>query len=99
MWDGKFPNTATPRMRPSYERLAQAILRLGTRFSSKFPGKKISVWFVIPQVPYVMCGPIKDPMVALWEAVEGVVSFGFQMTETESQNVDRRGDPTPGLRP
>jgi hypothetical protein len=38
-----------------------------------------------------MCDPIKNPMITLWEVVEGVVSGGFQMTEAEFQNVDGSG--------
>ena len=70
---------------PPYERLAQAILRLGIRSSRR----KISVWFVIPRVPYVICDPIVECVVALWKEVEGVVSFGFRMTEVESQYAER----------
>ena len=91
MWNKYIPDTATQWLSVSHERLAQAILRLGARFSSKFPGRKISVWLVIPRAPYVVCDPIKNPMIALWEAVEGVVSGGFQMTEAEFQNVDESG--------
>jgi len=69
-----------------YEKLAQAILRLGMRYS----GRKISVWLVVPQVPYIMCNPIMECVIAVWKMVEGVVSFGFQMTEAESQNIDKR---------
>jgi len=75
-----------------YERLAQAILRLGMRNSRR----KISVWFVIPRVPYVLYDPILECVVALWKEVEGVVSFGFQMTEAEGRNIDKR-HPTTGL--
>jgi len=67
---------------PPYERLAQAILRLGMRNS----GRKVSVWFVIPRVPYVICDPIRECVVALWEMVEGAVSFGFQMTEISARD-------------
>ena len=69
-----------------YERLAQAILRLGMRYS----GRKISVWFVVPRVPYVMHNPIMECVIAVWRMVEGVVSFAFQMTEAESCNIDKR---------
>jgi len=69
-----------------YEKLAQAILRLGMRNS----GRKISFWLVVPQVPYVLCDPIMECVITLWEKVEGVVSFGFQMTEAEDQNIDKR---------
>lgn len=92
MRDGDFSDIEPSKLMPPYERLAQAILRLGMRYS----GKKISVWFVIPRVPYVMCSPITECVIALWEAVEGVVSFGFRMTEAEPQNIDKR-HPITGL--
>jgi len=75
-----------------YEKLAEAIVRLGMRN----PGRKISVWFVVPRVPYVICDPVRECVVALWERVEEVVSFQFQMTEVESQNIDER-HPITGL--
>jgi len=75
-----------------YERLAQVILRLGIRNSRG----KISVWFVIPRVPYVLSDPILECVVALWKEVEGVVSFVFQMTEVEGRNIDER-HPITGL--
>jgi len=71
---------------PPYERLAQAVLRLGMCY----PGRKISVWFVIPRVPYVICDPIKECVVTLWEKVESAVSFRFRMKESEPQNLDKR---------
>lgn len=88
MWIGTF-NGATS-LRTPHDQLAQAILRLGMRFSSRNPGGKISIWFVIPRVPYIMCDHTRDSVIALWEAVEGVVSFGFQMTEAESWNINRK---------
>jgi len=86
MWDDGFSDAELSKLMPPYERLAQAILRLGVRNSRR----KISVWFVIPRVLYVICDPILECMVALWKEVEGVVSFGFWMTEAESQNTDKR---------
>jgi len=86
MWDGRFSGVETFMFMPPYEKLAQAILRLGMRNS----GRKISVWLVIPRVPYVICDTVMECVVALRKAVEGVVSFGFQMTEGEDQNTDKR---------
>ena len=71
---------------PPYKALAQAILRLTMRN----PRRKISVCLVVPRVPYVILDPVAECVIALWKAVEGVVSFGFQMTEAESQNTDER---------
>ena len=86
MWGGDFSDVEPSKLMPPYERLAQAMLRLGMRC----PGRKISVWFVIPRVPYIICDPIKECVVALWEKVESAVSFGFRMTESEPQNFDKR---------
>lgn len=86
MWCGDFSKEEPTFLVPAYERLAQAILRLGLRNS----GRKITVWLVIPRVPYIMCDPIMEYVIALWKVVEGVVSLGFQMTEAESQNIDKR---------
>ena len=86
MWGGDFSEVEPSWLVPPYERLAQAILRLGMRNS----GRKISVWFVVPRVPYVICDPVRECVLALREKVEGAVSFGFQMTEAEFQNIDRR---------
>ena len=96
LWMGHLSDTTIPRLKAAHEKLAQAIRQLGMRFSSKNRGRKISVWFVIPRVPYIMRGLIKDSVIALWEAVEGIVSFGFEMTETELQNIDKRCS-IPGL--
>lgn len=89
-WRGDLPESATVWLRATHERLAHAIRRLGMRFSAKNSGKKISVRFVIPRVPYVMCDPIRNSVIAFWEVVEDVVSFEFEMTEAESENVDER---------
>jgi len=86
MWRGAFSGVEPSKLMPLYMGLAQAIFRLGMRFS----GRKISVWLVIPRVPYIICDPIMECVIALWKEVEGVVSFGFQMTEAEAQNVDKR---------
>ena len=86
MWDGSVSGVEPSRLMPPYEKLAQAILRLGMRNS----GRKVSVWFVIPRTPYIIRDPVMECVVALWTAVEGVVSFGFHMTEAEAQNVDKR---------
>ena len=86
MWGGDFSDVESSNLMPPYERLAQAILRLGMRY----PGRKLPVWLVVPQVPYVICDPVRECVVALWEKVEGAVSFGFQMTETERRNIDKR---------
>ena len=86
MWCGSFSSAEPSELMPPYERLAQAILRLGKRNS----GRKVSVWFVVPQVPYVIRDSVMECVVALWEKVEGTVSFGFQMTEVEPRNINRR---------
>jgi len=86
MWGGYFSGVKPSRMMPPYERLAQAVLRLGMRY----PGRNISVWFVIPRVPYIIRDPIKECVVALWEKVESAVSFGFWMTESEPQDINKR---------
>ena len=85
VWGGLPWVLSSSSLIPPYEKLAQAILRLGMRYSKR----KISVWFVVPRVPYVICDPVRECVVALWERVEGAVSFGFQMTEAESQNIDK----------
>ncbi|KAF9651209.1 hypothetical protein BDM02DRAFT_3267294 [Thelephora ganbajun] len=91
MWIG-VSGMGTPwlTVRSSHVRLAQVILQLGIRFSSNNDGRKIAVWFAIPQVPYVMWNPIRDSVIALWDLVEDVVSFGFQMIVAEFRNVDMR---------
>lgn len=82
-WNGGFNDMTTlPWVKAPHEKLAQAILRLVERN----PGRKVSVWYVIPRVPYTLSGPVKDSVIALWEAVEAQVSFGFQMIEDESQS-------------
>jgi len=86
MWDDDFENAESSMLMPPYEALAQAILQLGMRNSRK----KISVWIVVPRVPYAICDPILECVIALWEKIEGVVSFGFLMTEAEDQNIDKR---------
>jgi hypothetical protein len=90
LWAGNISHAATLRLKAPHESLAQAIRQLGARFSSKNRGRKISVRFIIPRVPYIMRGPVGDYVIALWEAVEGVVSFGFEMRAAESQNDDKR---------
>jgi len=96
LWVGRLLDTEKLRLKAAHERLAQTICQLGMRFSSKNHGRKISVWFVIPRVPYIIHGPVEDSVIALWEAVEGVVSFGFEMTGAESRRTDERR-PIPGL--
>jgi len=86
MWRRGFSDVEPTTLMPPYERLAQAILRLGMRNS----GRKVSVWFVVPRAPYVICDQLRDCVVSLWEKVEGTVSFGFQMTEVEPRNINRR---------
>jgi len=86
MWHGIFSGIEPLKLMPQYERLAQAILRLGKCNS----GRKISAWLVVPRVPYIMCNPIMECVIAVWKEVEGVVSFRFQMTEAEDQNIDER---------
>ena len=86
MWDGSFSGIPSSALMAPYERMAHAILRLATRNS----GEKISVWYVIPRAPYVMCDPVKDTVIAFWGIVESAVTFGFQMTEVELQNIERR---------
>lgn len=89
-WADSLPDTAIPWLKAAHKRLAKAINRLGMRFSSKNYGRKIPVRFVIPRVPYIMCDPIKDSVAALWEVVEDAVSLGFEMTEAELRNIDKR---------
>ena len=89
-WRGDLPASATVWLKTTHERLAQAVRRLGLRFSAKNRGEKISVRFVIPRVPYVMRDPIRLSVIAFWEVVEDAVSFEFEMTEAEPQNVDER---------
>ena len=84
MWGGSFLHIESSRFMPQHESLAQAIFRLGVRNS----GRKISVWFIIPRVPYAICEPLMECIIALWEKVGSVVSFGFQMTETDSPGTD-----------
>jgi len=98
LWIQTPSDAETPRFKTANERLAQAIRRLGIRFSSKNSGRKLPVWFVIPQVPYIISRPIRDSVIALWEAVEDVVSFGFEMTGAQSWNIDKRRS-VPGLYP
>ena len=86
MWSGNFSDVEPSKFMSQYEKLAQVIFRLGMRSS----GRKISVWFVVPRVPYVICDPIMECTIALWEKVEGVVSFRFQMTEADSPNVVKK---------
>ena len=86
MWRGHSSDKKPSKFMAQYKGLAKAILRLGMRNS----GRKISVWFVIPRAPYIMREPIMECVIALWKEVEDMVSFGFQMTETEPVNSDKR---------
>ena len=90
LWNGGLPESATVWVKTAHERLAQAIRQLGIRFSAKNRGRKISVRFVIPRVPYVMRDPIKDSVIAFWEVVEDTVSLEFEMTNAELWNIDER---------
>ena len=90
LWNGDLPESATEWLGTAHERLAQAIRQLGIRFSAKNRGRKISVRFVIPRVPYVMCDPIKNSVIALWEVVEDAVLLEFEMTEDEPRNIGER---------
>ena len=90
MWDDDLPASAPLWLGAAHEKLAQTIRQLGIRFSAKNRGRKISVRFVIPRVPYVMCDPMKYSVIAFWEVVEDTVSLEFEMTEAELQNLDKR---------
>ena len=78
-----------PWLKNSNKKSAQGLFRDVCFFND--PRWKVSIQFVTPLVPYIVCDPIVDSIIILWDTAVRGASFGcYYETADQPRNTEER---------